>query len=59
MHSIIAENIVKHLQRVFLLFEYPKKIWSENGPQFTSWIFAKHLKDHTTEYKPSYSHWPE
>lgn len=63
MHSIIAENIAKHLQRVFLLFEYPKKIWSENGPQFTSWIFAKHLqtfaKDHTIEHKPSYSHWPE
>ena len=59
MQSIIAENVVKHLQRVFLLFEYPKKIWSENAPQFISGIFARHLKDHTIEHRPSYLYWPE
>ena len=59
MRSITSENIIKHLQKIFTTFGYPKKLRSHNGPQFTAGTFTKYLQSHNTEHKPAHAYWPE
>ena len=59
MRSITSENIIKHLQKIFTTFGYPKKLRSDNGPQFTAGTFTKYLQSHNIEHKPAHAYWPE
>ena len=59
MRSITSENIIKHLQKIFTTFGYPKKLRSHNGPQFTAGTFTEYLQSHNTEHKPAHDTGPK
>jgi len=51
-------TVINGLHKVFIMFGYPKRICTDNGPQFISRQFTTYLESHAIEHRRVTPHWP-
>jgi len=54
-----AEKVIKSLKQIFATHGLPYSITSDNGPQFTSEVFAEYLKDNDIVHHRTTPLWPQ
>ena len=58
LKTITSTTVVSSLHKVFTMFGYPKRICTDNGPQFISRQFTAYLESHAIEHRRVTPHWP-
>ena len=58
MKSVTANNVRRSLLKTFAIFGYPKKITTDNDPQFIANEFTEYLRKHNIDHRRVTPYWP-
>ena len=58
LKDITTPKVIKSLHNVFTMFGYPKRVCTDNGPQFIADKFSSYLQRHAIEHRRVTPHWP-
>ena len=59
MTTTTATNVIKRLNKLFCMFGYPDKVWSDNGPPFQSRELKLWFKLHGIKHKKVTPRYPQ
>ena len=57
--GVTSQQIIKKLDKTFSMFGFPRKLLTDNGPQFISTEFRTYLKNHNVEHHTITPYWPQ